>query len=131
MKKLILCLMFVLLLSSCGTLEETRDPNLVRRDDDDDYAQGYDDGYEAAQEYEEFEKYKEYENVVNAVLEDAIDFACENGSWHPEEAALIIETYRDGGSVYTEKDYNTAVDSLIEFYQYFYDEKYEDYLRYR
>ena len=127
MKKLLICLCATLLLASCDIDDgmEYKDPNLVRHDND--YAEGFDDGYSAAQANEEWDKFEEYVDIINDVNEYATEYACKNSYWHPEEAVCVIEAYRDGGSVYTEKDYNNAVNSLVAFYEYFYNSMYDDF----
>lgn len=127
MKKLIACLCLILMLSSCGGIEESKDPNLVLHESsyDEAYQEGFEEGYSFALEYE-IDDYQDDINYYEYVKEAATEYACDNSYWHPEEAVWVIEEYRNGSSDYTKQDYVNAIDSLIAFYEYFYNSFYED-----
>lgn len=63
---------------------------------------------------------------------DAVHFVTDAGGWHPEEAWMLIEAYQNNepfysdGSVPSDQDYLDAIESLIQFYDYFYSHRYED-----
>ena len=129
MKKLLLCLCAVLLLTSCDGDDgmEYKDPNLYRYDDyyedseDNSYETGYLEGF--------YEGYDQGFNEIENAVEEAIDYA---EYFHPEEAMWIIEMYQTkvsyypDGSLPTKEEYRQAIDSLIDFYEYFYNCKYEN-----
>lgn len=96
------------------------------------YEHGYEKGYSNG--YEEYMKYGWLENIDtfgNYFGREAEHYASRAGEWHPEEAVVIIEGYRNGTfvevckSVPTYQNYLDAVDSLVCFYDYFYGSMYE------
>lgn len=91
------------------------------------YDEGYEDGFQdGARDWE-------YNPTEAGIYfeELATHYARDTGGWHPEEAWMLIDAYRNGsewtadGSPPTEEDFHDAVDSLIQFYRYFYDKVYE------
>ena len=134
----------ILLLTSCGedSKVEYKDPNLYRYDydydyddydydDEDDYYDGYDEGYDKGYEngYDEgfHYGYDEGFNEIEDIIDDA-EFAA--NCFHPEEAVCIIEMYQtkvsyySDGSLPTKEEYLEAIDCLVSFYEYFYNEDY-------
>lgn len=95
------------------------------------YADGYDTGYEEGYDEGYFYGYEDGYEEVAWVKEEAIFHAKENGGWHPEEACVIIEAYRnkdpfyEDGSAPSKQDYDDAVNSLISFFEFFYSNKYD------
>ena len=89
---------------------------------EDGHWEGYDNGYD--------EGYYDGERDGEWLVDKAIFYAGEKGGWHPEEAWMIIEAYRNkeplyGDSIPSEQDYEDAVNSLIFFFDYFYSKNYD------
>lgn len=135
MKKrfIILSVIIILLfLSSCGGKSEYAREREAKKEAI--YQEGYDAGYEEGrwEGYDEgyFYGYEDgYDDGCEEVAraeEEAIFYAKEKGGWHPEEAWMVIEAYRnkeafyEDGSPPSKQDYDDAVNSLISFYEFFY-----------
>ena len=136
----VLAFYIVTVASSCNkhTVPEVDDSYYEGYDDgyDDGYDCGHDDGY-----YEGYDRGHDdgiyddwYDNIdeIGWYFEDeAVHYAKEQGGWHPEEAWMIIEAYRNNepfyqdGSPPSKQDYIDAIDTLIYFYDYFYSARYE------
>ena len=99
---------------------------------DDGYYEGYYEGYDEGHYDGVYCDWEENIREIACELEyDAVHYAVDNGGWHPEEAWMIIEAYRNNepfyqnGSPPSKQDYIDAIDSLIYFYDYFYSARYE------
>lgn len=107
-------------LSSCGKSDYVRDQEAKEEAI---YQRGYEDGYDEGYFYGYEDGYNDGESDI--VIE-AIFYAKEKGGWHPEEAWMIIEAYRnkepfyEDGSSPSKQDYYEAIDSLIYFFEFFY-----------
>ena len=104
---------------------------------DDGYSVGYDEGLSIGWDYghDEGIYYDWADNVAEIGCyfeEDAVHYAKDHGGWHPEEAWMIIEAYQNSepfyedGSSPSEQDYLAAIDSLIDFNDYFYSARYTE-----
>lgn len=132
MKKLLICLCAVLLLTSCGgdSKVEYKDPNLYRYENDyEEESSSWEDGYEAGYDEGFYEGYNQGFNEMENAVAEAIDYA---EYFHPEEAMWIIEmyqtkvSYHPDGSLPTKEEYLQAIDSLVDFYEYFYNWEYQN-----
>ena len=122
MKQLKILLVIVLCLSFTACYEES------------DYGSGYDDGYRDARvelnEYGEEMYQNGYDEACSDIIDEiihyeAVHYARNFSSWHPEEAMGIIDSYESGDITISEEDYKDAVKSLYYYYAYFYSALYE------
>lgn len=138
MKKIIICLFLILFITSCSSLEKSKDKKTVSNDniyqnnyysgEAENYDEIFDDGFDEGfiEGY-----YSGFYEIYNSVHE-AEHYALDKGGWHPEEAVAVIEMYRTkvsyypDGSIPTEEEYLDAINSLVAFYEYFYSAKYEE-----
>lgn len=126
--------------SSCSEHNEVKHNDSYYEAYSDGYNEGYDEGYDEGLEIgydygHDDGIYYDWEENIDEIgwyfEEEAIDYAIENGGWHPEEAWMVIEAYQNNASFYqngsppTKQDYLDAINSLIYFYDYFYSERYE------
>lgn len=136
MKKLYAVILAVIVLLCClavytGSSIRTAEKEKKETYFEDGYNKGYNDGYDAGYDEGSFYGYEDGRNEIEWAEEEAIFYAKENGGWHPEEAWMIIEAYRNkepfysDGSIPSEQDYNDAVNSLIYFFEYFYSKNYD------
>lgn len=125
---LLLVLVSVLFLCSCGDYDET-DLRTER-------GRGYEDGFDAGYDEGSSEGYREgYQEGYDEGFDDgreeeretqwsAESYARSKSGWNPEEALGIIDDYKAGSSEYlgyvpTWSDYMAAIDSLYYFYEYY------------
>lgn len=91
---------------------------------------GYDIGYEDGFDARSGDDWGNNQSILYA-MEEAIYYARDNSGWHPEEAVDLIEAYQkqlpyyENGSPPTHQDYLAAVQSLQDFFEYFYSGKYK------
>ena len=119
-------------LSSCGKSDYVRDQEakeeaIYQRGYEDGYDEGRYDGYEDGYDEGYFYGYEDgYNDSKSDIVIEAIFYAKEKGGWHPEEALMIIDAYRnkepfyEDGSSPSKQDYYDAIDSLIYFFEFFY-----------
>lgn len=92
------------------------------------YDVGYEDGY--AKGYDD--SYVDPDRQTFYRTEEAIDYVIENGYFHPFEAWEIIDSYRNSipyledDTPPSKEEYQKAVDSMIEFFFYFYLNAYRE-----
>lgn len=126
MKKLLICLCLVLLLTSCNLNNKTSSSSWEKGFDEG-FSQGFDEGFDEGY----YEGYNEgFDEILNVIYE-AESYAADNGGWHPYEAMWVIEMYQTkksyypDGSLPTKEEYYNAINSLIYFYEFFEYELYE------
>lgn len=97
---------------------------------DEGYKNGYDVGYEDGFEARSEDTWENSQSILYA-MEEALHYARDNSGWHPEEAVDLIEAYQqqlpyyENGNPPTRQDYLAAVQSLQDFFEYFYSGKYK------
>ena len=122
--------------SSCSKPKVAKVDNSHYEEYDNEYNSGYDDGYDEGYDEGHYDgTYYDWDDNIDELgryfEEEAVHYAKDQGGWHPEEAWMLIEAYRNNepfyqdGSPPSEQDYIDAINSLIYFYDYFYSTIYE------
>ena len=126
-KALCLFLAISMLLSFAGCEIYTEEDVL------DAYEEGYQKGRENQLEDDIFSLEKLQRDIMVNIEQAAVDYSYDYGYLHPEEAVVVIYDYWNGTTEFyhrvpTAEEFEQAVESLINFYGYFYNRKCDDFV---
>lgn len=92
---------------------------------DEGYYEGFDSGYDEGYYDCKHDIEKDFDSIIFNFLEAGCHTVAKENEWHPEEALIIIDEYNQDPSSVTREEYLSAVETLCNYFEYFYYDRYK------